>query len=142
MPKLIILLCFLTALCLGMSLVSFSSIPVSNEKISLETLENNFKEEQTLLGIHHGDAHEEEVVEEVDPLIAGKELYTANCLSCHGETGNGEGKIPKLSGQFSWYTVIQLKAYKSGERSAEIDHTLSELKEEDYKSVGAYIESL
>ena len=141
MPKLIILLCFLTALCCGMSLISFSSIPVSNEKVTLETLEKKFHEKQNLLGVHDGDATEE-VVEEVNPLVAGKEVYEANCLSCHGETGNGEGKIPKLSGQFSWYTIIQLKAYKSAQRSAEVDHTLTALSEDDYKSVGAYIESL
>jgi len=142
MPKLIILLCFLIALCCGISLVSFSSIPVSNEKVSLEGLEAKFKEKQALLGIHHGDDHAEKEVEKVDPLALGKEVYTANCLSCHGEGADGEGKIPKLSGQFAWYTVIQLKTYKSGERTAEVDHSLSDLKEEDYKSVGAYIESL
>ena len=142
MPKLIILLCFLIALSFGMSLISFSSIPVSNEKVSLETLENNFKEQQSLLGIHDGSSHQEEAVEEIDPLVAGKEIYTGNCLSCHGETGNGEGKIPRLSGQFAWYTVIQLKSYNSGERTAEVDHSLPDLKQEDYKAVSAYIESL
>jgi glucose/arabinose dehydrogenase len=27
---------------------------------------------------------------------AGKKLYVRNCLSCHGKTGNGAGKVPSL----------------------------------------------
>src|SRR6202140_2099552 len=27
---------------------------------------------------------------------AGKKLYVRNCLSCHGKTGNGTGKVPSL----------------------------------------------
>ena len=142
MPKLIVLICFLIALCLGIGLVSNSSIPISNEKITMKTLEKNFAEKQALLGVHSGQSEEKEEVAKVDPLIHGKEIYTANCLSCHGETGNGEGRIPKLSGQFDWYIVLQLKAYSKGERTAETPHTLASLKPEDYKSVGAYIESL
>jgi mono/diheme cytochrome c family protein len=29
---------------------------------------------------------------------AGEKLYVRNCLSCHGKTGNGTGKVPSLVG--------------------------------------------
>jgi glucose/arabinose dehydrogenase/mono/diheme cytochrome c family protein len=43
---------------------------------------------------------------------AGKTLYARNCLSCHGKTGNGTGKVPSLvdgrldpvtSGEVFWF---------------------------------------
>ena len=39
------------------------------------------------------------------------------CSACHGPTGAGVPKnYPRLSGQWSDYTLAQLKAFKSGER--------------------------
>lgn len=39
------------------------------------------------------------------------------CSACHGPTGAGIPKsYPRLSGQWSDYTLAQLKAFKSGER--------------------------
>jgi len=31
-----------------------------------------------------------------DAAQAGKELYTRNCLSCHGQLGHGTGNVPSL----------------------------------------------
>ena len=39
------------------------------------------------------------------------------CVACHGPTGAGVPKnYPRLGGQWSDYTVAQLKAFRSGER--------------------------
>lgn len=39
------------------------------------------------------------------------------CSACHGPTGAGLPRnYPRLSGQWSDYTLVQLKAFKSGER--------------------------
>ena len=39
------------------------------------------------------------------------------CSACHGPTGAGLPRnYPRLSGQWSDYTLAQLKAFKSGER--------------------------
>lgn len=43
----------------------------------------------------------------------------AACSACHGPTGSGNptAKFPKVSGQHAKYSVIQLQAFKSGERN-------------------------
>jgi cytochrome c553 len=42
------------------------------------------------------------------------------CSSCHGPTGAGIPKnFPRLAGQWSDYTVAQLKAFRAGERGSD-----------------------
>ncbi len=43
----------------------------------------------------------------------------AACAACHGPTGSGNSaaKFPGIAGQHSKYTVVQLKAFKSGKRA-------------------------
>jgi cytochrome c553 len=44
------------------------------------------------------------------------------CSACHGPTGAGLPRnYPRLSGQWSDYTLVQLKAFKSGERGMDKD---------------------
>ena len=51
-----------------------------------------------------------------DPAKA-KEIVNQICAACHGPTGAGIPRnYPRLSGQWSDYTLAQLKAFKSGER--------------------------
>ncbi len=49
---------------------------------------------------------------------AGRELYEASCIACHG--GNGEGSTllgaPRLSNQHDWYLLRQIKDFISGAR--------------------------
>ncbi|MEZ5628020.1 c-type cytochrome [Denitromonas sp.] len=40
------------------------------------------------------------------------------CAACHGPAGKGlPAQFPRLSGQFTEYTVAQLKAFRAGERA-------------------------
>lgn len=56
----------------------------------------------------------------VDPALAvwGKEA-SVTCAACHGETGEGEGIIPKISGQPAAYLFKALMEYKKQLRNNE-----------------------
>lgn len=75
----------------------------------------------------------------------GGTLYTAQCISCHGEKGEGNlaQKAPKLSGQFDWYIVKQLSEAKSGVRKSSVMASYAgKLSEQDMKDLAAYISKL
>ena len=68
-------------------------------------------------------------VGEADPakVELGQNIYRAGnpssgvsaCIACHGPEGAGNpmAKFPSVSGQHATYSVIQLKAFRSGERA-------------------------
>src|SRR5688572_20656503 len=72
---------------------------------------------------------------------AGEALYQKKCLQCHGDTGKGDPeKVPRIDGQHSWYTVLQLKNFQSQARkpldssqSKEKLSALSGLSEQDFE---------
>ncbi|WP_446830236.1 c-type cytochrome [Candidatus Foliamicus sp.] len=49
---------------------------------------------------------------------AGRELYEASCIACHGENGEGSALLgaPRLSNQHDWYLLRQIKDFLSGAR--------------------------
>lgn len=44
----------------------------------------------------------------------GRLLYSTNCLSCHGATGQGMGPFPKLAGQTREALAAKLIDYRAG----------------------------
>ena len=50
---------------------------------------------------------------------AGKKAY-APCVACHGENGEGSKSLnaPRLSGQYDWYLVRQIKNFQLGIRGS------------------------
>lgn len=70
------------------------------------------------------------------------------CIACHGPqgTGNAAAGFPVLAGQHSAYIVLQLLAYKKGERSNDLNHIMhdisSRMSQEDMEAVAHYIEAL
>lgn len=72
----------------------------------------------------------------------------AACMSCHGPSGSGNplGGIPRLSGQHAEYTVTQLKAFRSGERSNDpygiMRDVTKRMTDEEIRAVSEYMSGL
>lgn len=52
----------------------------------------------------------------------GKEIYVAQCLSCHGSSGEGQAEplAPRLKSQHNWYIVTQMENYRTGVRKTNV----------------------
>lgn len=74
---------------------------------------------------------------------AAGEKKAASCAACHGPGGNSMNpQWPKLAGQHAAYMVMQLKAFKSGERkNALMSPMAAPLSEQDMEDVSAYFAS-
>lgn len=76
-------------------------------------------------------------------IAAGKQK-AATCAACHGANGISANPIwPNLAGQKAPYIVLQLKAFKSGERKNAIMAPMaSGLSDADMENLAAYFASL
>lgn len=76
----------------------------------------------------------------------GETLYKENnCLQCHGAQGQGveDQNGPRIGGQFDWYLLTSLKAFKSQERqNPEMYPFIENLSDQDFKDLAAYVSSL
>jgi cytochrome c553 len=76
---------------------------------------------------------------------AGKALYGKLCVGCHGATGAGTQKIPRLAGQQLKYLEDSLKRYRSGS-GERIDPKMAayarNLKDADIRNLAAYLATL
>ena len=78
-------------------------------------------------------------------LENGKAIYLKECVFCHGKTGMGHGKNPRLVGQYTNYLTKQMDAYIAGERphdEAEVGGSLNSLKPKDINDILAYVTSI
>ncbi len=69
------------------------------------------------------------------------------CASCHGPNGAGiPVQYPRLAGQHAEYTVIQMKAFRSGERANDANKMMrmvaGKLSDQDIAAVADYIQGL
>jgi cytochrome c553 len=77
-----------------------------------------------------------------------KDLSVAACSACHSPTGNGNGPagFPSLSGQHSEYTLLQLKAFRAGERqndsSAMMRLVVERLTDKELEALASYVSGL
>jgi cytochrome c553 len=74
----------------------------------------------------------------------GSELYKT-CVQCHGADGLGdvEQKGPRIAGQFDWYIVTQLNAFKKKERINEKMYPfISQLSEKDFLDIAAHVSKM
>ncbi len=89
-------------------------------------------------------------------LEAGQKIYRSGnkasglpaCMACHGPTGAGvpAAMWPALSGQFSRYAELQLKAFADGTRSNDPNNMMSDIAKKmtanEMKAVSAYVTGL
>ena len=77
-----------------------------------------------------------------------KELSVAACSACHSPTGGGNGPagFPSLSGQHPEYTLMQLKAFRAGERqndsSAMMRSVVERLTDAELSALANYVSGL
>ena len=75
----------------------------------------------------------------------GAELFK-QCISCHGQNGEGNPamKAPKLSGQYDWYILKQLKDKKAQKlrKNEAMMPFLNKLSETDMADLALYISKL
>ena len=73
----------------------------------------------------------EERVELGERIYRGGNLETgvAACIACHGPKGLGDplAGFPSLAGQHAAYVVLQLEAFRSGERSNDINGMMQDV---------------
>ncbi|HQR50962.1 MAG TPA: c-type cytochrome [Methylophilaceae bacterium] len=50
-------------------------------------------------------------------------VLAASCAACHGTNGNSVGGTPVLAGLDRSYFVLQMQAFRTGERSSTVMHT-------------------
>lgn len=76
--------------------------------------------------------------------VAAGKAKSAICASCHGLDGKSKVPIyPHLAGQQEQYLYIQLKNFKSGERSNQIMGPMTQgLSDADLSNLAAYYASL
>ena len=77
-------------------------------------------------------------------VAEGKRVAEASCVGCHGANGVSATKgVPHLAGQRPVYFYLELKAYKSGARSAEaMTNAIKFLSDDALVKVAAYYASL
>ena len=77
-----------------------------------------------------------------------KELSIAACSACHSPSGKGNGPagFPALGGQHPEYTLLQLKAFRSGERandnSAMMRTIVERLTDSELEALASYVSGL
>ena len=77
-----------------------------------------------------------------------KELSIAACSACHSPSGQGNGPagFPALGGQHPEYTLLQLKAFRSGERandnSAMMRTIVERLTDSELEALANYVSGL
>jgi cytochrome c553 len=78
-------------------------------------------------------------------LEQGQAIYQKECFICHGKTGMGRGKFPRLVGQYTEYLKKQMDAFIGGERphdEIDVGGSLNALKAQDLADVLAYLTSI
>lgn len=77
-----------------------------------------------------------------------KETGVSACIACHGPEGGGNdpAAYPSIAGQHAPYVAAQLRAYRSGQRSNDLNqimrNTSSRLTDAEIDAVSSYIQGL
>lgn len=77
-----------------------------------------------------------------------KDTSVAACLSCHGPDGSGNAPAgyPAIAGQHAPYVAAQLRAYRAGQRSSDLNqmmrNTAAQLTDAEIDAVASYVQGL
>ncbi|GMW07166.1 MAG: c-type cytochrome [Gammaproteobacteria bacterium] len=77
-----------------------------------------------------------------------KETGVAACIACHGPTGSGNAPAayPSIAGQHAAYTATQLKAYRGGQRSSDLNqmmrNTTARLTDVEIDAIANFVQGL
>jgi cytochrome c553 len=77
-----------------------------------------------------------------------KETGVSACIACHGPAGagNAPAAYPAIAGQHATYTASQLKAYRAGQRSSDINqmmrNTTARLTDAEIEAVASFVQGL
>ncbi len=75
----------------------------------------------------------------------GKGLYQ-KCIACHGEDGRGNAaeEAPMIAGQFDWYIISSIEAFKLGaeRKNPKMLPFIKDLSNADIADLAAYISSM
>jgi cytochrome c553 len=76
--------------------------------------------------------------------IAQENNLVVSCKTCHGDKGVSNNSLwPNLAGQKKDYLILQLKAFRSGERKNPIMNPMSQnLSDSDIENLSEYFSSL
>lgn len=96
-----------------------------------------------------------EVSKNRETIEYGRKLYRAGdqakglpaCAACHGPTGAGmPAQYPRIAGQFSDYTELQLKSFRAGERANDTNKMMRmiaiKMTDPEIKAVADYVAGL
>lgn len=96
-----------------------------------------------------------EVSKNRDTIEYGRKLYRAGdqakglpaCAACHGPTGAGmPAQYPRIAGQFTDYTELQLKSFRAGERANDTNKMMRmvalKMTDAEIKAVADYVAGL
>jgi len=118
------------------------AMPLSDQDI--EDLAAYFSSQKGTVGEAAAD-----VVEMGEAIYrAGTANGVAACAGCHGPAGNGNGpaKFPRISGQTAAYVAKQLKDFRAGTRSNDLNGMMrdvaSRMSDKEIESVSQYIQGL
>ncbi len=90
------------------------------------------------------------LVEMGEQIYRGGNMSTgvAACMGCHSPSGAGNpaAKFPSLKGQHAKYTVLQLKAFKKGQRANDAGKMMrniaAKMTDEEMEAVASYIQGM
>jgi cytochrome c553 len=77
-----------------------------------------------------------------------KETGVSACIACHGPTGSGNAPAgyPAIGGQHATYAAAQLKAYRAGQRTSDLNqmmrNTATRMTDAEIDAVTSYLQGL
>jgi len=76
-------------------------------------------------------------------IAAGEKRYKANCINCHGNSGQGMASFPAIKGREASYIAEKLEIYRAremvGPNSAIMMSLVRDLSDDDIANLAAYI---